>query len=48
MGYEIKFLFRTDDPISIKVQGRDREGADRGRLQGHPGADHDRELPGRT
>ena len=45
MGYEIKFLFRTDDPISVKVQGRDRQGADRGRLQGHPGADHDGELP---
>ena len=25
MGYEIKFLFRTDDPISVKTQGRDRQ-----------------------
>ena len=25
-------------------QGRDRQGSDRGRLQGHPGADHDGEL----
>ena len=44
MGYEIKFLFRTDDPINVKAKDADREGPDRGRLQGHPGADHDREL----
>ena len=44
MGYEIKFLFRTDDPISVKGKDAIVKGADRGRLQGHPGADHDREL----
>ena len=31
-------------PGQHQGQGRDRQGAHRGRLQGHPGADHDREL----
>ena len=34
-------------PDQRQGQGRDRQGADRGRLQGHPGADHDRRTTSR-
>ena len=41
-GFEIKFLFRTDPTLDVARSRTPRQGADRGRLQGHPGADHDR------
>ena len=44
IGYEIKFLFRTDDPISVKVKDAIVKAPDRGRLQGHPGAHDHGEL----
>ena len=44
MGYEIKFLFRTDDPVIVKAKDAIVKGLTEARLQGHPGADHDGEL----
>ena len=36
LGYEIKFLWRTDNDTDVKAQGRPGEGARGGRLQGDP------------
>ena len=44
MGYEIKFLFRTDDPISVKGKDAIVKGLTEAGFKATPVADHDGEL----